>query len=286
MFQYYAFKIAGSCISFLPRKAGYLVAGVLANILYLVAPGIRASVADNQSRAYGSQIDERSLRLLVRSVLRNTAYNYFDLVKLPRLKRRDLERQFSVKGKENLDSALTKGKGVVLVTAHMGGYDMAIQWLTLQSIKTTVLVEPINPPQLLSHVTKLRQSHGITFLSPQPDTLGKLFKCLHRGEALLFASDRDIDLNGVPIKFFGEETTMPTIAVRFAMKTGAALVPVFPRRASTGYEINFEPAVELAANGDPQALTENVEKVVRIMEKYIGRDPGQWVVLNRVWSKR
>ncbi|XUW99580.1 MAG: lysophospholipid acyltransferase family protein [Dehalogenimonas sp.] len=285
MWQYYAFKIAGFSLSFLPRKAGYLVAGFMANILYLAAPGLRESIADNQRRASGIENDDRALKRLVHGVLRNTARNYFDLVKLPRLNRRHLERLYSVNGKENLDAALAKGKGVVMVTAHMSGYDMAIQWLTLQSIKSTVLVEPINPPQLLKHVTKLRQSHGITFLAPQPDTLVRLFKCLHRGEALLFASDRDIDKNGVSLDFFGEDTTMPSIAVRFAMKTGAALVPVFPRRAAAGYEITFEPAVELAPNGNNQALAENVAKVVRVMEKHIRKDSDQWVVLNRVWPK-
>ena len=47
MWQYYAFKIAGFSISFLPRKAGYVVAGVLANLAYLLAPGLRQSIADN-----------------------------------------------------------------------------------------------------------------------------------------------------------------------------------------------------------------------------------------------
>ncbi|APV44042.1 kdo(2)-lipid IV(A) lauroyltransferase [Dehalogenimonas formicexedens] len=285
MWQYYAFRIAGFSLAFLPRKAGYFVAGFLAGFIYLAAPGLRRSIADNQRRSSGLGNDDKEVRRLVKGVLANTARNYFDLVKLPRLKRHELGRLFKVNGKEYLDAALGRGKGVVLVTAHMSGYDMAIQWLTLQSVKTTVLVEPINPPKLLNHVTSLRQSHGISFLSPQTDTLGKLFKCLHRGEALLFASDRDIDQNGIGVKFFGEETTMPTIAVRFALKTGAALVPVFSRRAGKGYEINFEPAVDLAGNGSSEGLAGNVERVVRVMERYIRKDSDQWVVLNRVWPE-
>ena len=211
-----------------------MFAPLIADVIYYLIPRVRADITANQRHVLGPETNNRTLRRVARSVLRNTVCNYFDLIKLPRLKRRDLERAINVKGWEHLETALGNGKGVVFVTAHLGSYDTAAQIFTLKSLKTTVLVEPIKPPPLLAHITRLRQSHGVSFLPSKQGTIANLFKCLHRGEAVLFASDRDIDNNGVRITFFGKETTLPSIAVRIAMKTGAALVPIFNRRSNKG----------------------------------------------------
>ena len=285
MWQYYAFKIAGYSLSFLPKRVGYLLARLIADVVFSIASRVSVNIAVNLRHVLGPEVNDRTLKRSARGVLRNIACNYFDLIKLPRLKRRDLERSLRINGWEHLETALAKGRGVVLVTAHMGSFDTAVQIFALRSVKTTVLVEPIKPPALLAHVTRLRQSHGITFLPSQPGTLGALLRCLRRGEAVLFASDRDIDNNGLRTTFFGKETTMPTIAVRIAMKTGAALVPCFNRRRMNGkYDLNIEPAIEIVGRESDTSVADTVEKVVRVMEKRIRRTPEQWVVLSPIWS--
>lgn len=117
----------------------------------------------------------------------------------------------------------------------------------------------------------------------QPGTIGTLLKCLRRGEAVLLACDRDIDKNGISINFFGEETTLPTVAVRIAMKTGAALVPIFSRRVNRGYEVNLEAAIEMVGKRNDASVADNVKKVARVIEDYIRRSPEQWVVLSPIW---
>ena len=284
MWKYYAFIIADYSLSFLPKRIGYLFARLIADAVYLIAPRVRAGIAVNQRHVLGPEVNDRTLKHVVHGVLTNIACNYFDLIKLPRLKRRNLEHSLHVDGWKNLETALGKGKGVVFVAAHLGSYDTAVQLLALRSVKTTVLVEHIKPPALLAHVTRLRQSHGITFLPSQPGTIGTLLRCLRRGETVLFASDRDIDNSGLRTTFFGEETTMPTIAVRIAMKTGAALVPIFSRRLINGiYVLDIEPAIEIVGRASDASVADTVEKVARVMEKHIRRTPEQWVVLSPIW---
>lgn len=284
MWQYYTFIIADYSLSFLPKRIGYLLARLIADVVFSIAPRVRTSIVANLRRVHGLEVNDRALRRVARGVLRNIACNYFDLIKLPRLKRRDLERSLHINGWEHLEAALAKGRGVVLVTAHLGSFDTAVQIFALRSVKTTVLVETIKPPVLLAHVTRLRQSHGISFLPSQPETISTLFRCLHRGEAVLFACDRDIDKNGLRTTFFDKETTLPTIAVRIAMKTGAALVPCFNRRLMNGkYDLNIEPAIEIVGKKSDASVAETVEKVARVMEKHIRRTPEQWVVLSPIW---
>ena len=78
---------------------------------------------------------------------------------------------------------------------------------------------------------------------------------------------------------------MPTEAVRLAMRTGAAIVPVYNmRRPNGGYDVFFEPALQIATDGDG-ALVSNMVRVVGTLERFIRACPDQWVVLSAVWEE-
>ena len=284
MWRYYAFRIAGLTIAHLPRKAGYWIAHVVAYLVYISSPALRTSIRDNMQHVLGPEASDAALKRHVRAVLRNAARNYFDLIKLPHMKLSDIESCIVVHDWHNLEDSLKKGKGVILATAHLGSFDTAIQILAARSIKTTVLVEPLKPPALLSHVTAIREKYGIDFAPAQLDVLKVLIRSLHRGEVVLLACDRDIAKNGLRSKFFGEKTLLPTVAVRIAMRTGAAIVPAFNLRRKDGrYDVYFEPAVDIVTAGNC-ALTRNVEQVTHAVEKYIKSCPDQWVVLSPIWA--
>jgi KDO2-lipid IV(A) lauroyltransferase len=284
MWKYYAFKIAGFTLSYLPRKVGYFIAHIVAYIVYMLSPALKSAIADNMRHVLGSEADSATLKRAARAVLRNAARNYFDLIRIPHMRLSDIKSCTIVRGWHNLEDALEKGNGVILVTAHLGSFDMAVQILSVRSIKTTVLVEPLEPPSLLSHVTALRKSNGLEFVPAKSGVLEVLIQSLRRGEAVLLACDRDIAKNGLKSNFFGEETTLPTAAVQIAMRTGAAVVPVFSlRRGDDQYDVYVEPAVDIIPAGN-EAVARNMEQITSVMEKYIKACPEQWVVLSPIWA--
>jgi KDO2-lipid IV(A) lauroyltransferase len=286
MWKYYAFRIAGFTLAYLPKKVGYLIACLIADTIYMLSPALRAAIADNMRHVLGSEADDAVLKQHVRGVLRNVARNYFDLIKIPHMKLNDIESCITIHGWHNLESALKKGKGVILVTAHLGSFDIAAQILAVRAIKTTVLVESLEPPSLLSYITALRESNGIAFVPAQSGVMEVLIQSLRRGEVLLFACDRDIAKNGLKSNFFGEETLLPSVAVRIAMRTGAALVPAFNLRRWDGrYDVYCEPAINVIPAGNG-TVAKNVEQVARVMEKYIRICPEQWVVLSPIWASK
>lgn len=284
MWRYYAFRIAGFTLAYLPKKIGYLIASLVADIVYILSPGLSAAIADNMRHVLGLEADNAVLKQAVRGVLRNTARNYFDLIKIPHMKLNDIERCMIVHGWHNLEDALKKRKGVILVTAHLGSFDIAAQIFAVHSIKTTVLVESLEPPSLLSHVTALRESNGVAFVPARLGVLEEVIQTLRRGETVLFACDRDIAKNGLKSKFFGEETTLPTVAVQVAMRTGAAVVPIFNLRRDDGhYDIYLEPAIDIIPAGNG-AVARNIQQITSVMEEYIRSCPEQWVVLSPIWA--
>jgi KDO2-lipid IV(A) lauroyltransferase len=284
MWKYLAFKIAGIPLSYLPRAVGYLIARVVADTVHLLSPTLRGVIADNMRHALGSEADDATLRKATKGVLRNAARNYFDLIKLPHMKLSDIERCITVHGWHNLEDALKMGKGVILVTAHLGSFDMGMQILATQPTKVTVLAEPLEPEALLTHITGLRKSMGLTLMPVHSGVKNAIMQSLHRGEVIVLACDRDFRKDGYRSTFFGEETTIPPGSVRIAMRTGAAVIPAFNlRRGDNHYDAYFEPALEIVTGGD-EALARNMEQLVRVMEKYIKLYPEQWVVLSPIWG--
>lgn len=286
MWRYYAFRFAGATIGRMPVWAGHLIARIVADLVYLLLPGTRAPVEDNMRHVLGPAVDDKTLERNVRGVLRNSAKNYYDLIRIPHLKLDEINRKIIVNGYENLAEALSRGKGVILITAHIGSFDMALQILAARSIKTLVLVELLDPPALYRHVTSLRERNGIECLPIQAEILMKVIRFLKRGEVVLIACDRDVNGDGQESIFFGAQTTLPKGAVRIALRTGAAIVPAFNLRRDDGcYDVYFEPALELGIGGS-EDIADNFEKVIQVMEKYISKCPDQWVVLNSVWNDK
>jgi len=282
--EYYVFKIADHTLAHASRGIGYSITRFITDIVYVTAPVSRAAIKDNVKHVLGPEVDDATLERTMRTILRNAGKNYYDLIRIPHLKLSDIESSIRVHSWTNLEDAMGNGKGVLLVTAHLGCFDVAAQILPARSIKTTIMVEPLEPTSLLNYIVALRESQGITCIPAAPGALKNVVQTLRRGEVVIFACDRDFAKDGVKIDFFGEETNMPTTAVRIAMLTGSAIVPVFNIRQDDGhYDIYFEPAIDIVPTGGG-AVAKNMERITQVMEKYIRNYPEQWVVLKHIWT--
>jgi len=285
MARYYLFILAEHTLSRLPRRIGYLIATLVGDIIYLVSPRIRGTIASNVMHVMGAESDDAEVRRVVRGVLRNASKNYLDLIRIPRMKPQQIKRQVTPHGVHHLVDALARGKGVMLVTAHFGSFDMAVQLLAVHSVRTTIPVEALEPERLLDHVVSLRKNKGLNIIPAKSGALQALIKALRNGEIVLIACDRDITGEAPKALFFGEETRLPDMAVRIALRTGAAIIPVFNIRRDDGeYDVYVEPPIEVVSNGTAN-VTGHMNEVIRVMEKYIKSCPEQWAVLEPVWPE-
>ena len=285
MARYYLFILAEHTLSRLPRRIGYLIATLVGDFIYLVSPQIRGSIADNIRRVLGPEADDAAIRRVVRGVLRNASKNYLDLIRIPRMKPEEIKRQVTPHGVHHLVNALASGKGVMLVTAHFGSFDMAVQLLAVHSVRTTIPVEALEPERLLDHVVSLRRNKGLNIIPAKSGALQAMIKALRNGEIVLTACDRDVTGEAPKALFFGEETRLPDMAVRIALRTGAAIIPVFNLRRDNGrYDVYVEPPIEVASNGNG-TVAEHMNEVIHVMEKYIKSCPEQWAVLEPVWPE-
>ncbi|HEY7268187.1 MAG TPA: lysophospholipid acyltransferase family protein [Dehalococcoidia bacterium] len=281
-----ALEFANTVFGNLPKPAAYIVARVVGDIAFRLRDGIRADVEDNMRHVLGPNAPQSQVTAYGREVFRNVCRYYADLIRLPRTKPEDLMRkEMRIVGFELLQAEMSGGRGAVIATAHFGNPEVATQIGALLGLDVLVLSEPLNPPAFSDLVHRLRESQGARYEEVGFKTIGRAMAHLRNGGTLAVTCDRDIQDTGTPLPFFGVETRMPLGAAELAARTGAVLMPAYCKRSADGYEIAFEPPIEIVNTGHPkQDAVETTRVMISRMEGWIRSDPGQWMVLERIWK--
>ncbi|MFC2007702.1 lysophospholipid acyltransferase family protein [Chloroflexota bacterium] len=283
--RYTALRFVFVMARFVPMRPGYFLAECAGNLLFLLSARYRNIIGNNLQRVTGPEQDERTLRQKVRGVFKNVTKNYFDLIKLSQLRLENLEENVTIEGWHHLADAVNNSRGVIIATAHLGSFEHAARVLALRGIKMTIFVEAFDSAPFLRNIHKLRQGNGSRILPVSVSAMKESMRILRHGGTMIIVCDRDIQGNGVKVNFCGEETSLPLGAVSLALRTGAAIIPVFSvRKSSDRFAIYIEPPLELVdTENRNHSVRVNVEKLAAIMERYIRQYPEQWVALEPIW---
>jgi KDO2-lipid IV(A) lauroyltransferase len=288
MWKYVALLVVYKTLAWLPTPAAYAIARVVGDLVYLVQRSSRRHVKDNMRHVLGPQADEKEVSRAAREVFRNVTRYYADLIRLPRVDpHRLLKQDLNVHGLENLQNALAQGKGVVLVSAHYGNPELAVQALAAVGIYVYALTEPLQPRQLSELTHRLRSTHGHTYRPVSMSSVKGALRHLRQGSVVAILCDRDIQKTGQLLPLCGCPARLPVGAAVLAMRTGAQVVPAFNQRRGPGRaEVWVEPPLPLERTGDEEHDVRAVsEKILTRFEEYLRRDPGQWTVLEPVWRQ-
>lgn len=283
---YYLYRLLGLVVPLIPPGLGYFLATRLGDLLYRLAAGTRANIYDNVTHILeGSPNPTKDIEAIVRGVFRHMAKNYYDLFRVPALSLAEIGRLVKIEGWEHIEKALSKGQGLIVISAHFGNADVVAQVLALREIPIVVPAEHLEPEALFQYVCSLRASKGIRLI-PVDGPLLELLRSLRRNEAVGLASDRDLTESGIVVDFFGAPACLPDGYAQLSLRTGAPIIVGFSRRLPDNtFVAHLEPPLELESTGDrDRDVRTGVEKVVAIMERYIGEHPEQWVMSVPLWQ--
>jgi phosphatidylinositol dimannoside acyltransferase len=285
VFVYLVFRIGSFLASHLPTWLTYRVALLAGSLMFYLQSGRRANVMANLRQVLGPETPSADVARLTRGVFRNGAINYLELLRLPTVSLDEVRRRVTLHGFEHIDAALAAGKGVILISGHLGGFDYVAQVLGTRGLSAVVPAEPIQPRRLFEFVTRLRNSHGLRFVRADVGVMFGLVKALRRNEIVGLAIDRDVRGDGLPLPFFGATTTFQPGAAILARKLGTPVIPVFIiRRPDFSADVFVEPPLGIIASDDAERDTrENLETMLAVVAKYIQSYPDQWVAFEPVW---
>lgn len=246
----------------------------------------RAMAARHLHRSHGPNLTGRALDREVRRLFASYARYWMESARIPGTPPARLDADTSYEGVEHLERGLAAGNGVIMALPHLGGWDYGGAWFAaVGQYPITVVVEPVEPPELLAWFTELRRSVGLEIVPLGSDAATKVMRRLRSGGVVGLLSDRDILGTGAEVEFFGERTTLPSGPATLAFRTGAVILPTavyFTGRR--GHHGVVRPPIPVERAGRFRDDTTRVTQLLaNELEVLIRRAPSQWHLLQPNW---
>jgi KDO2-lipid IV(A) lauroyltransferase len=279
------YRTGAAVVRVLPPALSRAGAAVGAVAIAELSPQRRLLVERNLRRARGPQLQGRALRRAVHTTFRSYARYWVDSFRLPDLSVERIDAGFDFEGYGHIAEARAGGIGPILVLPHVGGWEWAAFWLTrVVRVPVTVVVEPVEPPELFEFFLRFRRTLGMHIVPLGPDAGRTLLRAIRDRHVVCLLADRDIGGDGLPVRFFGEETTLPAGPATLALRTGAPLLPTAVYFTDRGHHGVVRPAIPVERRGrfredvarTTQVLAEHLEDLIRAA-------PEQWHLQQPNW---
>ncbi|MDP1833067.1 MAG: lysophospholipid acyltransferase family protein [Geothrix sp.] len=276
--------------SFARRERGHDIADQVANAFMALRPKYLEAILGNTARVMALKPAHPLVDRTAREMVRQHARAWVDFFYFGQRPVEEALAQFaSVEGMERLDAAMAEGRGVILLTAHAGNYELGGMLLRTRNLK----VHAVYKPDRFEAVERLREQMraqggvvGIPVDGVGFSTL-PLVKLLREGALVGMQGDRDFSQNGLPMPFFGREVAFPRGPWELAAMTGASIVTSFfyTDEARHFHARLGEPIRIQGGRGDRRAAIEaGMRSYVMDLEALVRHHPSQWYCFYPFWD--
>jgi KDO2-lipid IV(A) lauroyltransferase len=283
--SYFAYRGAAALANALPERVATPVAEGLGRLAAPLLAHKRRLVTRNLRRATGGDLDGLALQRALSDTFASYGRYWLELFRLPRNAGRSLDRSFQATGWEHVADALDAGHGAILALPHLGGFDTAAAWLAGRGEAPTVVVEPVEPPELFEWFAGVREAIGMEIVPLGPEAGSAVLRALKANRIVCLLCDRDLAGDGVEVEFFGERTTLPAGPATLALRTGAPLIPTAVYFRSRGRHFaTIGPPVPVQREGRLRDdVTRVTQELARRFEELVRMAPEQWHLMQPNW---
>lgn len=222
---------------------------------------------------------------LGRQNLRHLGMNFLEYTYLPWLNRANVGRLVEFHGIELLSNALARGRGVLLLTCHLGNGDLGCAALAVGGFPMVMVSKFFRLKWLNDLWFGMRERLGMKFVAPR-DSSFVLLRSLKQGRAVVIPLDQ---FTGPPIgvrtTFFGRETGTAAGLAVMAQRSGAPVISVYTVRAPNGrHEVHFVREIPVGAPGE-ESLEQSTQRFNDELETFVRLHPEQWMWIHRRWKQ-
>ena len=281
--EYLPVRLIAFILRWLPRPVARACGGAIAILAYWAVPRLRSVGRQNLELAFPEKSAEERERILKAEYL-SLGRLLAEVPKFPAYTAKNVERIAIYDGLENYTEAAARGKGVLLMTAHLGGWEIGSFVHSLHGSWINIIVRNLDNPLLDRWVRQMREMHGNRTHDKNEFARGML-AAMKRGETVGALMDTNMTPpQGVFVNFFGTAACTAAGLARVARHTGAAVVPAFTLWDDKlgKYRIRFEPAIPLVMTDDAEAdAVNNTQNYTAAIEMAIRKNPEQWLWVHR-----
>ena len=272
----------GFIVRSLPRKGALFIGGGFGRVLGGLMSSKRRIATENMGKAF-PELSETELRQRVDAVFVHLGKSVIEMLRLDLFSKADIEDIFIPTGLENLREAYDCNRGVILLSGHLGFWEVGTFLLPHLGFPADFVAKKMKNPHADKYITRMREAAGGRSIDSKSGAR-KILRSLseNKGVAVLIDQHRS-STEGVSVPFFGRPASTTPIIARLAMKYQIPVVPIFSyRRSDDRYDFEIQPMFFL--KDEPESsVEENTALLTTIIEKAIRKDVTQWLWLHRRW---
>jgi len=275
-------------LAILPRPLARAAGIIFALTVYLLHFRLRQVGMRNLELAFPEKSGREHAQIL-RGEFTSLGRQLAEVCKFPQYSIENIDEIVVYDGFENYERALARGKGVLFLTGHIGGWELSAFTHSLHGHPVHIVMRPMDNVYLDRLIRRYRTLHGNKTVD-KDDFVRGLLAAMKQGETVGILMDTNMTPpQGVFVDFFGIPACTATGLARIALRTDAALVPGFTLwdPGLGKYRLRFDPALELIRTNDIEAdVIANTQLFTKVIEDYVRRYPEQWLWVHRRWKTR
>ncbi|WP_114210771.1 lysophospholipid acyltransferase family protein [Acidisarcina polymorpha] len=276
------------CLGWLPRNAARAVGAGIGAAAYILLHRLRRVGYRNLQIAF-PQLSRYEMTRLLRAEYRNLGWLLAEFCQMRKYTPENTRNFLSYDGLERYLAARDAGKGVLILTGHLGAWELSSFYHSLMGYPMSMVIRRLDNEAVDRLVNSIRCLHGNNVVHKDDFARG-LISAMRQGETVGILMDTNMTPpQGLFVDFFGTPACTASGMARVALKTGAVVLPGFLlwEEASRRYVLHFGEPLELIRTGDNEAnIIANTAMFTKVLEQYIRQYPEQWLWLHRRWKTR
>ena len=286
--EYWVTRLLLGGLRILPRGLARFVGATIGAAAWSLLPRLRRVGRRNLALALPA-LPMRDRERILQASLRSLGWQLAEFAQMQSYTAAQAQSFIRYEGLENYLTAQAHGRGVLVLTAHLGAWELSSFFHSLMGYPMGVVIRRLDNTRVDVLVNGIRTLHGNRVLHKDDFARG-LLKAMHRGETVGILMDTNMTPpQGVFVPFFGIEACTAAGLARVALRSGAAVLPGFLlwEASERRYVLHFGEELELVRTGDTETdAVANTALFTRILESYIRRYPEQWLWVHRRWKTR
>ena len=286
--EYWLVVAVARCLGAMPRWLARLWASALAFAVYWLFGRLRR-VGETNLKLALPDLPSQIKRKILRGVYISLGRQLVEFCRMTAYTRENTKDWLRTEGLEHYEAAMARGKGVLVMTAHLGAWELSSFYHSLMGHPMGMVIRRLDNRRLDAYVNCIRCLHGNYVL--HKDDFGRgLLTAMHEGGTVGILMDTNMTPpQGAFADFFGIPACTATGLAHVARKTGAAVLPGFMvwEVAEKRYVLHFGPEIEIPQTDSPGDDILNLTRSCNnAIESWIRRYPDQWLWIHRRWKTR
>lgn len=283
MLNYILYRIGQFIALATPLRLSYWIAVFVSDLHYMFARQDRLAVTNNLKVIFPEKSEKEIARIRIK-VFRNFAKYLVDFFRFSKIDKEYIKKNIKIDNIAYINEALSCGKGVIVLSAHIGNWELGGVVVALSGYPIWVVALTHKQKKVNDFFNAQRKSKNVSVI-PVGRAVRQCLNVLNENKLIALVGDRDFSQRGAVIDFFGKPTILPEGPAAISLKTQAVIVPGFMfRNDDDTFTLRFEKPVEFTPTLDKQKdIKALMLQYKTIIEDYIRQFPDQWYMFKKFW---